>query len=129
MNLRFYDDGLEKELRINLESMAEYVMHLYSLNKECDDQFVEERKKAARATIKDMRALVCSHYIKYPETGFYGEYLQEVQPTMSKLRKQKTEKAKEEFKKLDIIKDSIRCGKRTADQYLKNRVQEDEIFA
>lgn len=119
MDLRLYSDEVEKDLRTTLETMADYAVSLsFQSKKESSSETASQiGARSALEIIKEMNVMCEGLYIKNPDTTFYSSFLKEAHPLITKLRKEKSLRADRQLKKLDLIKTSIRRGKRMAYEF------------
>lgn len=123
MNLNFYLDETERQLRCDLELLALDIINCKKLRETENVAVSKIARVKARELSRQMRERVCGLYLKNPDTMMYSRFLRESRYGFSNNRKKKDAYSCKEFMKLNLIKDSIRQGKNLAE-----RIRNQELF-
>ena len=103
MNLNFYDDETEKQVRQMLERLSKDLVALENLlNKTSNPAIIEKVKTRIHNINKQMEQVAYEHYSSQPNSTFYVQFLKESISTPTKLK--------------HTIKTNLRKGQRTAEQ-------------
>ena len=124
MDLKYYNNETEIELRIKLEELAKKATKLKSISKiESNEETAQEYTTKAKEIKQQMVTLVCETYLNNPRNTFYTDFLRET----GKIRKDATnrhavisEELAEEASKNTLIRNCIRKGRRMSEEQQQN---------